>query len=264
MSDQFPVASLREAIPHLRRPFTPASVRWKIQVQYPKSNPTKGLIVAYLDARLVAERLNLVCANLWQDSYRPFGERVDSGHVICDLTIDGVTRSDVGRGQGSDSAKGAYSDALKRAAVKFGVGVSLYAMKAAELSTTASNGKPTLRVAGSGEKKRLEITPAADEWLRSVYGKWLASGQPFGEALDHGDVEGSAGSLLEGGEAPQAEQDDLLLAGARQALEQLYDEKTKGKAELRRKLPPGRFRAQLEGAASEDDLNELQQKVEAL
>jgi hypothetical protein len=42
----------------------------------------------------------------------------------CDLTIDGITRSDVGEGVG----KALVSDSFKRAGVRFGIGVSLYAI----------------------------------------------------------------------------------------------------------------------------------------
>ncbi|RTH01947.1 Rad52/22 double-strand break repair protein, partial [Thermus scotoductus] len=45
--------------------------------------------------------------------------------VRCRLTILGITKEDVGEG---DSLKAAFSDALKRAAVKFGVSRYLYSL----------------------------------------------------------------------------------------------------------------------------------------
>ncbi|MCA1572759.1 MAG: hypothetical protein LC798_21195 [Chloroflexi bacterium] len=44
----------------------------------------------------------------------------------CRVTVNGVTRSDVGMPSSQEPIKGAYSDALKRAAVHFGIGRELY------------------------------------------------------------------------------------------------------------------------------------------
>ena len=46
--------------------------------------------------------------------------------VQCALTANGVTRTDVGVPSNTEGLKGAYSDALKRAAVKHGIGRELY------------------------------------------------------------------------------------------------------------------------------------------
>lgn len=51
---------------------------------------------------------------------------ISYGGTRCDLTILGVTKSDVGSPSYAEQLKGSYSDALKRAAVKFGVGEYLY------------------------------------------------------------------------------------------------------------------------------------------
>lgn len=109
----------------LAYPFAPSEIDWK-----PGSvtrDKTKALALAYLNARSVMDRLDSVVGpGNWQDSYRIVA---DGNHVECTLTIDGVSKSDVGEPSGSDFAdkvKGAYSDSLKRAAVKFGVGRYLY------------------------------------------------------------------------------------------------------------------------------------------
>ncbi len=182
-SPEFPVESFREAARHLRRPFTPAAVKFKVQATWPKDNPTGGLIVAYIDARLAIERLNLVVPHLWHDEYRP----VTPDLMWCDLTVDGITRRDVGEGKG----KGLVSDALKRAAVHFGIGVSLYAIPKMILKVDSGAVKAK-QIAG---KRTLEITPKGEQMLRDMYAHWLdAHGRTsFGEPLDHGDVEGAQG-----------------------------------------------------------------------
>jgi hypothetical protein len=177
--DGLPVASFAQAAPLLRRPFTVAAVKFKPQ-QKLRNNST--LCVAYIDARLVIERLNLVVAGAWHAEYEP----VPGGLMWAHLTVCGVTRRDVGQGQG----KALVSDALKRAAVHFGVGVSLYAAPARTLP---------------GEVKYLNDTHL--EQLRGHYARWLNDRGigDFGEPLDHGDVEGAQGDP----EAPPQQAEDV-------------------------------------------------------
>lgn len=180
-----PVSSYREAAPLLRRPFTAEAVRFKVQAAYPKDNPDKALIVCYLDARLVVERLNMVIPDRWSDSYEP----TPKGLMWCHLNVDGITRSDVGEGQG----KGLVSDALKRAAVKFGIGVSLYATPNLRLRVSDKH----LEQRQTRDGKTVVITSEGEKRVRSLYAAWLQhhGTQAFGEALDHGDSVDAQGDI---------------------------------------------------------------------
>ena len=66
----------------------------------------------------------------WSTSFRVLSR--EPWVVECTLTVCGVSRADVGYSNAPDSedeaepAKAAYSDALKRAAVSFGIGRWLY------------------------------------------------------------------------------------------------------------------------------------------
>lgn len=188
-----PVGSYREAARLLRRPFTRHAVKFKVQAAWPKGTPTSALVVGYIDARLAVERLNAVCPHLWFDEYQP----VDGGRLLCRLTVDGITRHDIGEGY---QGKGLYSDALKRAAVKFGVGVSLYAIPKMVLSKTDGH----LKDANSSSGKTLALTPQGEARCRELYAAWLENvgTQAFGAPLDHGDVEDSQGDA-EVGETPE-------------------------------------------------------------
>ena len=262
-----PVATVTDAIPHLRRPFAANAVRWKVQTG--KAGSPGGYVVAYIDARLVIERLNRVCPHMWSTEYEPWGGRWDSGLMICHLTVGDVTRTDVGKGQGEDKEKAAFSDALKRAAVHFGVGVSLYAMKAVWVRKTPSgellsDGTPTLR---ADDKGRPTMTPQVEAYLRDMYQRWLdgRGGKMFGPALDHGDEEGSAGHLLDGS-APdladeQAGDDAAALAVKREELEKAY-EGLPGAA--RKKLPKGRFNAWLRDSGTLEELAQVEAKLAEL
>jgi hypothetical protein len=85
----------------------------------------KALALPYVDARTILDRLDdTIGFENWQDEY----EVISPNQVICKLTIYGTTKSDAGEASNEDKEplKSAVSDALKRAAVKFGVGRYLY------------------------------------------------------------------------------------------------------------------------------------------
>lgn len=113
----------------LAEPFEPCEVKWKAQVV--RSN--RALAVAYVDARVVEDRLdNVFGVDGWQDAYQV----LPNNNVICKLRVkvgaDWIEKSDVGsqsdQPDEGDRMKSAFSDALKRAAVKFGIGRYLYRM----------------------------------------------------------------------------------------------------------------------------------------
>lgn len=191
--DALPIDTFREAAPYLRRPFDIHAVKFRAL----EGTEGKRLnCAAYITARTVIDRLNLVCPHLWHE---PRYEQVPGG-LRCDLTIDGLTRSDVGWTSGTGTAMGLkalYSDAFKRAAVKFGVGVSLYALPRLVLEVGAKDAWAKA-IQGKTDKYgnqlfRYGITPKGMVTLRDRYEAWLKdAGAHFGEPLSHGHVEGSA------------------------------------------------------------------------
>lgn len=128
-------------ISRLAEPFPVEELKWlpAFGIKEP-DKPTA--VLAYVDARMVVDRLNhVVGAENWSDSYETVSiettavnkkektsQDVKYGGIECTLTILGVSKSDVGMPSFSDELKGAYSDSLKRAAVKFGVGEYFYRM----------------------------------------------------------------------------------------------------------------------------------------
>ncbi|MBX9627426.1 MAG: hypothetical protein K2X82_26720 [Gemmataceae bacterium] len=115
----------------LSDPFEPRDVKFKPQMV--KNN--RALAIAYVDVRLIQDRLDeALGAENWQDDY----EILPDGSVVCRLRLnlggDWVTKTDVGspseQPDGGDRLKAAFSDALKRAAVKFGIGRYLYRLPA--------------------------------------------------------------------------------------------------------------------------------------
>ncbi len=111
----------------LTAPFPAEAIHWKPLAM--KGN--RALAAAYLDARAVMQRLDSVFGvGGWKDRY----EVVNGGSVVCTLSVrvDGewVEKTDVGspseQPDDGDKLKAAFSDALKRAAIKLGIGRYLY------------------------------------------------------------------------------------------------------------------------------------------
>lgn len=113
----------------LAEPFDVTEVKWKPQA----IKDGKAVMVCFVDARVVMDRLDDVFGpDGWSTSYRVVG----NSSVECTLSVrfpdtnTWVTKTDVGgesdQKEDTDRMKSAYSDALKRAAVQFGIGRYLY------------------------------------------------------------------------------------------------------------------------------------------
>jgi hypothetical protein len=263
-----PVETLDEALPHLRRPFTPEAIKFKVQTVWPKgANPTGCIVVAYIDARLVIERFNAVVGGRWAPEYRPTS---NDKLLMCDLTVCDVTRPDVGQ-SAKGLSKDLVSDALKRSAVLFGVGVSVYALPQITLYLDQERDRvdednkplaPRIQKRGQGDRTTIALTEAGHRGLRGGYSRWLeeSGARLFGPALDHGDVEGATVDEEPEGEefvpaAPAALEDEeavQLIGQARELYAKIQD------AEGAAAFPPAKFQAWLEQSwHSHDGLREL-------
>src|SRR5215467_15209415 len=111
----------------LLAPFEANEVKFKPAVV----TGNRALALPYVDARVIQDRLDEVLGVAgWQDEY----ECLPDGSVVCRLRLrlgdEWITKMDVGapseQPDEGDRRKAAFSDALKRAAVKFGIGRYLY------------------------------------------------------------------------------------------------------------------------------------------
>ncbi len=136
----------------LAEPFDLKDVEFKPQVV--KDN--RALALAYVDARAIMDRLDqVVGVENWQDNY----QLLTDNSVVCRLRVRfgdrWIAKTDVGspsaQPDGGDRPKAAFSDALKRTAVKFGVGRYLYRL-------------PALWVDYDPVKKQFASTPRLPDW----------------------------------------------------------------------------------------------------
>jgi len=147
----------------LREPFHPDKVDWRVGST--NKEKTKGMALAYIDSRTVMERLDEACGvEGWQCIY-PHASTKTSCRIGIKVGEEWLWKEDGAGDTDFEGDKGAFSDAFKRAAVKWGVGRYLYDLKAPWV-TIEQRGRsymikgsemPTLRaLLGSGKPESKE------------------------------------------------------------------------------------------------------------
>lgn len=104
----------------LKEPFDPRLIHWRVGAT--TKDKSKGIALAYINARDAMKRLDDVMGMNWQCRY-PFEGCCEIGLLINNEWIwrsNGAGETDI------EGEKGRYSDAFKRAAVMWGIGRYLY------------------------------------------------------------------------------------------------------------------------------------------
>ncbi|HEY9766489.1 MAG TPA: Rad52/Rad22 family DNA repair protein, partial [Chroococcales cyanobacterium] len=117
--------SLAEVAEKLKAPFPSGAEQYRLGPTWERDGKMFGRAFAYIDARAVFDRLD---ETVGPDNWESHLERLAPGTFLCRLTVLGVTRSDVGTAgeQEKEKEKSGASDAIKRAAVQFGIARYLY------------------------------------------------------------------------------------------------------------------------------------------
>lgn len=110
----------------LTAPFPADAVSWRVGST--NREKTKGMALAFIDARDVMDRFDAICGpGGWQCRY-PHA----NGKTVCEIGLklgdEWVWKADGAGDTDVEAEKGALSDAFKRAAVRWGVGRYLYAL----------------------------------------------------------------------------------------------------------------------------------------
>lgn len=114
--------NMNEMMLKLRAPFPASKLSWR--VGQTNKDKTKAMMLVYIDARDVQDRLDEVFGLGWSSSFR----EVD-GRIVCAISAMGYTKEDGAEDTQFEAKKGGLSDAFKRAAVQWGVGRYLYDAK---------------------------------------------------------------------------------------------------------------------------------------
>lgn len=141
----------------LGAPFPADKIHFRVGATNNRENPTKGIALAYLSAVDVMERLDEVAGpGNWADRY-PFAG-------CCELSVrvggEWITKSNCAGETDVEGEKGQASTAFKRAAVKFGIGRSLYAMRNAWFDVERKG-------------KSVVFTKDAEQKMRNGYAMWI-------------------------------------------------------------------------------------------
>ena len=111
----------------LATPFSTEDIEWRIARSGMKGDRPWGLCLAYITNRAIMERLDATMGpENWCNEFRPWGDKA----VLCGLSIrlngEWVTKWDGADQTDIEAAKGGFSNAMKRAAVQWGIGRYLY------------------------------------------------------------------------------------------------------------------------------------------
>lgn len=123
------VESAQELFDALSEPFPLEYIEWRVGST--NGDKSKGLALCYIDARAVMDRLDMVCGpDGWQNTYTSGV----NGSIICNIGVrmpsgEWLWKADGAGATEVEGEKGMLSDALKRAAVRWGVGRYLYDLK---------------------------------------------------------------------------------------------------------------------------------------
>lgn len=140
---------MNEILDALKAPFPEEQISWRVGAM--TKDQSKGIALAYLDARDVMRRLDEVMGIDWQCRYSHVGDK----GVVCEvgLRINGewLWRANGAGETQVEAEKGALSDAFKRAAVLWGVGRYLYDL-------------PNVWV--ELDNKRIKTPPGLPDWAK--------------------------------------------------------------------------------------------------
>lgn len=124
-----PMLTWEEIGERMRAPFALDDIKWRVQQAGESNGRPWARVLAYVDARAIMDRLDTVVGpGNWSDTYKAG----PAGGVVCVLslrlpgTTEWVTREDVAENSDTEPVKGGVSNALRRCAVKWGIGRYLY------------------------------------------------------------------------------------------------------------------------------------------
>lgn len=133
-----------ELFTRLAEPFDPERISWRVGST--NADKTKGMALAYIDARDVMDRLDLVCGPAGWERRHPHVDKTTTCEIA--IWIEGrgwIVKSDGAGDTQVEAEKGSLSDAFKRAAVNWGIGRYLYELPS-----------PWVKIVGAGRSYKID------------------------------------------------------------------------------------------------------------
>lgn len=164
----------------LQAPFPPEDIEWREQRNGVKDGRPWAFVLAYITNRAIQNRLDEVVGPLnWKNEFH----QGPGGGVVCGISIkDGdqwVTKYDGADNTDIESVKGGLSDAMKRAAVQWGIGRYLYRLEANFAKVSEQGSHRGVAYASDADRKARK-NPVYFRWDPPELPAWAL---PKGEAL---------------------------------------------------------------------------------
>lgn len=212
-----PAKTYAEALPHLRAPYTPSVIQFRIQT-VPDQTSAPCVIVLYVKSETVMDRFNIVCGAEWTPpEYTVLVQREEkhgetTTHYVkvrATFTVYGKVYTDTAAATGQSEVQAEFdanARAFKRAARWPGLGQSLY--QPAAIKMFRGPGNDQLRT-WSNNPKKPHIDERAEQFLLRHYEKVLVEkiipvyGQPFDHLLALNATPTAAPAQIAAPEAPR-------------------------------------------------------------
>ena len=145
-------------------------IEWRVQQGGLKNGKPWALILPYITSRAIMDRLDdVMTPPNWRDEYKQF----DHG-IVCTIYLrindEWIGKSDGAPETNIDAFKGGLSDALKRAAVKWGMGRYLYSLKGpyfADIVEGKAEYKSKIKDKATGKDVWISWNPPKDKEIYS-------------------------------------------------------------------------------------------------
>lgn len=161
----------------LRAPFGQQDIEWRAQRSGIKNGKGWVQVIPYIDNRAVQNRLDDVAGpENWRDEF----DTSPNGGILCGLSIringEWITKWDGADNSDIEPIKGGLSNAMKRAAVQWGIGRYLYSLESSYQPVYQAQGENFIQIWADPKNKKgtkPEITgfwnpPQLPDWAKPI------------------------------------------------------------------------------------------------
>ena len=111
----------------IKAPFPAEDIEWRVSRAGSNNGNIYAFVLAYVTNRAIMNRLDKVCgAENWKNEYRDLPNNGVSCILYIRVNGEWIGKEDAAENTKVESVKGGRSDAMKRAAVQWGIGRYLY------------------------------------------------------------------------------------------------------------------------------------------
>lgn len=146
--------------------FPADDIEWRVGMSKLDINDPWVVVLAYITNRAIMDRLDTVCgpAN-WRNEYQKTPNDPSGNSCVCGISIringEWVTKWDGADNSKTEPIKGGLSDAMKRAAVQWGIGRYLYDLKTNYANVSTQKVQGGRRLYDKQNSKTVYWTPPA-------------------------------------------------------------------------------------------------------